>query len=384
MFYGISTHLGGAERSLLDFLKIYIKDSSRNDFFVLLPKSEGPLIDELKSHNIPFKVLPLPDAILKLTRTQFLGGITPKLIKNFPIDYLFRLRNLIQSEGVSTIHTTGIKCHIAMCLISPFLKTQIIIHLRDMIPTPLAYFFNLFKNIKKIQWLACSQAVSNSLPLISPHVHYDGIDDGAFFPERGDFLKKHFQIPLSSPLFGIVGIVAKWKGQKEFILAAKEILQVHPECHFVIVGDQIYDTLGDNNFLTSLKTEVRDLHLEKNIHFLGFQKNTLPIYNSLDWCVHASIQPEPFGRVMVEAMLCKTPVIASGAGGALEIIQDNITGFFHKPGDVPSLSAAMKKALNLPLHQKQILIDSAYDFSKRTYILKNRYDNLKKIIEEKS
>lgn len=64
--------------------------------------------------------------------------------------------------------------------------------------------------------------------------------------------------------------------------------------------------------------------------------------------VHASTAAEPFGRVLVEAMLAGSPLIASRAGGALEIVEDGVTGRLVAPGSVAELRAAMARILAEP------------------------------------
>jgi glycosyltransferase involved in cell wall biosynthesis len=382
MFFGVSAHLGGAERSLLDFLKIYQSDPQRSDFFVLLAKAEGPLIDELKNLGIPYKTLPFPSWALKLSRHSKTYFLRPLLSPLSMIRYLYNLRNLILTENVDTLHCTGIKCHLFGLLVSLLVKVRVIIHLRDIVARPaVVRFFNFFAKNKSIVWLSCSKATAQAFPSIPTILIYDGMDDNVFFPARNNQIKEQLKIPLHATLFGLVGIVAKWKGHREFLLAAHEVLKEEPNTYFVVVGDQIYDTSGDPFFLQELKNTCTQLGLDKYFYFLGFQKEVAPLYNSLDWLVHASITPEPFGRVLPEAMLCKTAIIASRAGGVLEIIDEGKTGLLHTPGDVADLARTMKKALLMKPAEKEKLIESAYDFCKRTYILRDRYMGLKEIIE---
>ena len=62
--------------------------------------------------------------------------------------------------------------------------------------------------------------------------------------------------------------------------------------------------------------------------------------------VHASVFPEPFGRVIVEGMLAGKPVIAARAGGAAEIVQDEQTGLLVAPGNAQELTAALLRLQN--------------------------------------
>jgi glycosyltransferase involved in cell wall biosynthesis len=61
----------------------------------------------------------------------------------------------------------------------------------------------------------------------------------------------------------------------------------------------------------------------------------------MDVVAHASIEPEPFGRVIVEGMAARKPVIATACGGPVEIVDDGVDGFLVPPGDVAAMARAM-------------------------------------------
>src|SRR5262249_49509813 len=69
------------------------------------------------------------------------------------------------------------------------------------------------------------------------------------------------------------------------------------------------------------------------------------VYRALDIVVHASTQPEPFGRTIVEAMACAKPVIVSAAGGAAELFTPGHDAIGTPPRDVRALSSAIKELL---------------------------------------
>ena len=62
----------------------------------------------------------------------------------------------------------------------------------------------------------------------------------------------------------------------------------------------------------------------------------------MDMLVHASITPEPYGQVIVEAMHAGLPVIAASGGGPSEIVTDGVDGLLYPPGDVDVLCAALR------------------------------------------
>ena len=63
----------------------------------------------------------------------------------------------------------------------------------------------------------------------------------------------------------------------------------------------------------------------------GYVKDVGSIYSIMDVCVHASIEPEPFGLVIIEAMANAVPVIASDLGAPKEIITDSVNGYLVNP-----------------------------------------------------
>ena len=157
-FFVISTHLGGAERSLLDFIK-EIKGLSQ-DFLVVVPKTKGPLVDELNALNIQIETLSLPQWLLKVSRKKPIYSllITP-LIPFFLCAYLFKLGGFIRKQNIQKIHSTGLKFHALLCLYSLInSKVSIKIHLRDIIHSKyLKSYFEFFKNSSSVRFIANSK-----------------------------------------------------------------------------------------------------------------------------------------------------------------------------------------------------------------------------------
>jgi glycosyltransferase involved in cell wall biosynthesis len=382
IFYGVSSHLGGAERSLLDFLIYYKKDKTPEDFFVLLPKEQGPLIEKLKEHSITYKVIPFPTLWSQLSR-QSLSSKVKFFLLGLPayLFYLIRLHSFLKKEAPSAIHSTGIKCHISLCLLNAFLPTRIVIHFRDLLGAPsLQKFFLCFKEKKNISWISASAAIAKTFPKLSMDVVYCGFSETQYFPAKNKYLHDLLKIPHDHKLIGLVGVFARWKGQKEFILAAHRALPKLKNCHFLLIGGQIYDTLGERGFTENLHKLVDALDRNEQIHFVPFQSSPQLVYNSLDLLVHCSIEPEPFGRVIVEGIFCEIPVVAAGAGGALEIIRDETYGLLHTPGDYQDLANKMLQSLGDPARSEKAKI--AAQKTRHDYSFESRFAILKEIMDK--
>ena len=86
-----------------------------------------------------------------------------------------------------------------------------------------------------------------------------------------------------------------------------------------------------------------------------------------DVVVHASIRPEAFGRVVIEAQAMARPVIASDLGGPVETVEQGVTGWRVKPGEPEALARALDHALSLSAEQAAALGSRARAAVQRGY-----------------
>jgi glycosyltransferase involved in cell wall biosynthesis len=70
---------------------------------------------------------------------------------------------------------------------------------------------------------------------------------------------------------------------------------------------------------------------------------------AVDCIVHVPTDPEPFGRVVVEGMLARRPVIATRAGGIPEIIENGVSGILIAPGSPDELAEALRRIFSDPV-----------------------------------
>jgi len=90
------------------------------------------------------------------------------------------------------------------------------------------------------------------------------------------------------------------------------------------------------------------------VHLTGFRPDIPDVMNAWDIVVHASIRPEPFGRVILEGMLLGKPVVAMAAGGVPELITHEQTGWLVPPGDAAALAAQLRHLLADPAHARAV------------------------------
>ena len=140
-------------------------------------------------------------------------------------------------------------------------------------------------------------------------------------------------------IIGCIGRIEIWKGQQVLVEAASTIIKTIPEVKFLFVGT------GDNE--EELKIDVRNKGLEKYCIFTGHITNVKDYIEKCTIIVHTSIEPEPFGMVIIEAMALEKPVIATNIGGPIEIIDNEKDGFLIPPQNPSILAEYILKLLKI-------------------------------------
>lgn len=180
---------------------------------------------------------------------------------------------------------------------------------------------------------------------VSP-LPFDAVDVAALAELRSDLAG-------SAPLVGLFGRLSHWKGQHILL----EALATLPGVHAILVGDALF---GEDAYAETLKQRANQPDLTGRIRFLGFRSDVPALMKCVDVIVHASTAPEPFGLVIVEGMLARKPVIATRAGGAIEIIEDDGQGVLVEPGSVVALRLAIESLLGDPEGSRQIALEGRH------------------------
>jgi len=152
-------------------------------------------------------------------------------------------------------------------------------------------------------------------------------------------------VPREKKLILMPGRLTEWKGQKVFIEALNLVNKKlgYDSFYAVILGaDQ-----GRDIYTKKIKRLAEQYRLTGQIKFVEHCKDMSLAYKISDLVVSASVEPEAFGRVAVEAQSMEKPIIASNIGGSKETIIDNKTGFLFESGNPESLSKKIVEVLNL-------------------------------------
>jgi glycosyltransferase involved in cell wall biosynthesis len=139
-----------------------------------------------------------------------------------------------------------------------------------------------------------------------------------------------------------VGRLVRWKGQDVFLRAVAQARGRVPRLRAVIVGAADDDDRS-RAFADELQRLATELGIAERVTFTGHRVDAPRVMSAADVVVHSAVSPEPFGRVIIEALAAGRPVVATRAGGVLDILDHGVTGLLVPPNDVGELAQALER-----------------------------------------
>lgn len=153
------------------------------------------------------------------------------------------------------------------------------------------------------------------------------------------------------------------KGHDVFLRAAAKVVQQVPTPpRFVIAGA----TPEESTYPGELRKLAADLGIADRVEFTGHVRDVYDFLTGVDVSVHASVEPEPFGRVAAESMVMGVPVIAASGSGASEYVEASGGGWTTPPRDVDALADAIIQLLRSP-DQRRRLGDAGQRFAREEF-----------------
>ncbi len=174
---------------------------------------------------------------------------------------------------------------------------------------------------------------------------YDGIDCARFAPGGGAAVRRELGIPAEAPVIGIVGHIQSWKGQDLVVQAMAQLHARHPELRCLIVGG-VHRQGAE--YAERMQQRIVAEGLAERVILTGARRDVAACLDAMDVAIHSSTNPEPFGRVLIEAMALGRPLIAPREGGPLEIVVDGETGILVPPRDPTALATAIDRLVADP------------------------------------
>lgn len=335
LFVDHTGQIGGAELILLDVI------AGRRESSVFLFE-QGPLAKAVTERGLPLIVSASGAGLSQFRRDSSVLAALPMLGRLLAI--IIEIARAARRHDVT--YANSQKAFVLAALAHVLVRRPLIWHLHDIISP--AHFGKVQRWVQVTLANACAaRVIVPSEAAAQAFVAAGGrrdlveiVPNGlSLQPQpvtRGE-LRASLGLP-AGPLVGVFSRLAPWKGQHVLI----EALASLPGVGLVIVGDALF---GEQAYAARLKARVAELGLTDRIHFLGHRSDVPALMQAVDVMVHPSIDPEPFGRTLVEAMLAGVPVVATDAGAAPDILERGRAGDLVPPNDAPALGRAIAAVL---------------------------------------
>lgn len=258
-----------------------------------------------------------------------------------------RIAEFVNENQIEIVHAHVARDYIPASLACRMAKTAKFVLTRHVL-FPLKPFHRFaLSNLAKA--VAVSSAVETDLrKIFAPQkiaLVPNGIEIERWADADGAKLSEAFRfshdIPREALVVGTLGELIELKGQREFILAAREIAAKFPESYFVVVGK---DNSYKKEFRRQLKRLVKVFDLEKRFLFLDWVEDTAEFFHATDVYVSAS-HSESFGLAILEAMASGAAIVAAETEGARELLIDDFSARVVPVKDAFRLSVAVAEIL---------------------------------------
>jgi glycosyltransferase involved in cell wall biosynthesis len=309
---------------------------------LLVCAEDGPLADAARRLDLATMVEPLSRSVRDRRRRQVRSVTTLVLVPEL-VAYAARLARFARVAQIDVIHTNSLKAFTYGVLAGRLAGIPVVAHLRDDLGHIEAGAVGAVVGVLVRRLpdavVGCSSYVLSAARLAPSrsHVVYTGIP--------GDDVASQAATRPGPPVVGMVARIAPWKGQHVFLQAAAEVAARRPDVGFRIVGAPMF---GEERYLRELQRLAAAEPLAGRVEFSGFVADTRAAYDRLTVAVAASVTPEPFGNVIIEAMARGLPVVAPAEGGPAEILTDGVDGLLVPPRDPAALAAAILRLLGSP------------------------------------
>lgn len=323
---------GGVERGTVDVARAVVEAGWR----ALVVSRGGPMVRDLERVGAAHFALPVHSKNPLTWRSTY-----------------DRLVSLIWREGVDLVHARSripawLAWRAAVRNRVPFVTT---FHQRPAAATAVKRLYNSVM-VRGDRVIAISHYVAERLVAdygLDParlRVIQRGVDIGLFDPDRVSAermvrLARAWRVPDGVPVIMLPARVTQWKGHGLLVDALARLER--GSFHCLMVGEDG----GRRSVRAALEPKIARLGLTPHIHFVGRCDDMPAAYKMADVVVSASLDPEPFGRVMIEAQAMGRPIVAADHGGARETVLAGETGWLVRPNDAEALAAGLRAALSL-------------------------------------
>lgn len=296
---------GGSDLALLRTVRSLPRDGY--ECHVAMP-AVGPLTPDFVAAGATVHVVPM-------RRITTGGGIGwwIRYLAAWPVAVL-RLARLVRSTGADLVASNSLHCWYGWAA-AWLTRRPHVWHAREIVvQSGVALGLERFLcRHFAARVVAISEAVADQLDRANVVVVRDEADPDEFDPQAAGRFRREWAIADDTPLVGSAGRIDTWKGFDVVLDAYERLKSIHPDLGLVVAGPTV---AGKEGYAAELAARAGAL----GARWIGPWDDMAGLYADLDVFVSASTEPEPYGLVIVEALLCGTPVVATDHGGPPEIL----------------------------------------------------------------
>ena len=330
---------GGAETGCYDIAH-YLPENDCGSFIVT---SGGELLKFIDKKKVKIIKLPVHSKNPLIIFINFLALVAIILVKNISIVHArsrapawscLLAAKITGRKFVTTFHGTyNFNNKIKKFYNSVMVRSDLIIAGSNFIFSHIKDNYTKYLNPKK------------KLLVIFRGINVDYFDPTTKLDSDEKKLLKKWQIEKDKKIILLPGRLTGWKGQEVFIEAINLVnIELGYEAFYAVIlgSDQ-----GRDLYKKKLIRITEQHRLNNQVKFIDHCNDMALAYKVSDIVISASIEPEAFGRVAVEAQSMEKPIIASDIGGSNETIIDEKTGFLFESNNAKSLSKKILKVLSM-------------------------------------
>lgn len=290
----------------------------------LVPK-EGPLSQAVAARGWDFRVVAWPRGLAAVTQKNPLA--LPLALLGLPA-YLRRMKRALQ--GDAPIWSSGVKSHGACLWLARALGPRLTFDVRDFVkPAPLRKAVARAARRFHCRVNANSRAVAADFP--GATVDYPDVRLARPpRPARAEGRR----------VISHLAYFAPYKGQDLFLETARRLLDAGVDAEFRVIGDVIYPSPYYARYRERVYAQAARLGLARHVHFLGKVEGREAVQGLLEethLLLHCTREPEPFGRAILEGLMCGCEVICHRGSGACEVVETS--------GDFPGWLGPLRSIL---------------------------------------
>lgn len=323
---------GGVERGTIEIAKFLIK----NNFNSIVLSSGGPMVRELQDNSSKHITLNVDSK-------------NPICIYN----NIARIAQIIKDNKIDIIHARSRAPAWSCYYAAKKTATKFITTVHGIYSTD-NFIKRLYNSVmtKGDRVIAVSNFVKryllenyvvdeSKIRVISRGVNHEYYDPENINSIKIEKFRKKYNVPDNVPLILLPARFTNWKGQKLLIQAINKIRNLNFYC--IMVGD----LAKHPEYVSKIKDMICNMKLQNKIQIFGAENDMYNLYAIADIVLSTSIEPEAFGRIIIEAQSMQKLVIASNIGGASETIHDQLTGLHFIPSDSEDLAQKIKYGLSI-------------------------------------